>query len=392
MSLRLIDKKAFSVKTITLMNATRKHWLDNLRWVTVVLVLIYHVIYFYNNKGVFGGIGGFVDDPTRQPQDVVMYILYPWFMMLMFLVAGISARYALERKPAKAWLKSRTQKLLVPSTIGLLVFQWMVGYFNTAVVKPFAGMPLPVRWVLYAFSGIGPLWFVQDLWLFSLLLVLIRKIDNRDRFWTLCGKASAKVVVLLGVCVWLGSQVMIMHPRLESLDGLYNLYKPLTYFIPFLLGYYVFSHETVQEQMERLRLPLLFCAVVAGVALVCTGWGSDPTSPQYLSGWLNCLYAWLCMLAMVGCFKAWANHTNRFSAYMTRSSFGIYVVHYLVVASFGYMMKIYTQLPPWLMYVILFAAVLLLSPVLYELLRRIPFIRWSVLGIKKQKKIISENV
>ena len=30
----------------------RKHWIDNLRWVTVLLVLFYHVFYFYNNKGV----------------------------------------------------------------------------------------------------------------------------------------------------------------------------------------------------------------------------------------------------------------------------------------------------------------------------------------------------
>ena len=71
----------------------RKHWIDNLRWVTVLLVLLYHVIYFYNNKGVFGGIGGFGDGP--QYQDVVMYILYPWFMPLLFILAGISARYAL---------------------------------------------------------------------------------------------------------------------------------------------------------------------------------------------------------------------------------------------------------------------------------------------------------
>ena len=43
----------------------RKHWLDNLRWVTVLLVLLYHVFYFYNNKGVFGGIGGFAIPPKR---------------------------------------------------------------------------------------------------------------------------------------------------------------------------------------------------------------------------------------------------------------------------------------------------------------------------------------
>ena len=71
----------------------RKHWIDNLRWVTVLLVLLYHVVYYYNNKGVFGGIGGFGEYPeVPQYQDVLMYILYPWFMPLLFILAGISAR------------------------------------------------------------------------------------------------------------------------------------------------------------------------------------------------------------------------------------------------------------------------------------------------------------
>ena len=106
----------------------RKHWIDNLRWVTVLLVLFYHVIYFYNNKGVFGGIGGFGEYPAcPQYQDVVMYILYPWFMPLLFILAGISARYALQKHSAKEWFKARTRKLLVPGTIGLFVFHWMVG-------------------------------------------------------------------------------------------------------------------------------------------------------------------------------------------------------------------------------------------------------------------------
>ena len=98
----------------------RRHWIDNLRWVTVLLVLLYHVVYFYNNKGVFGGVGGFGDGP--QYQDVLMYILYPWFMPLLFLLAGIGSRYSLEKVPAVQWFKSRTRKLLVPATIGLFVF------------------------------------------------------------------------------------------------------------------------------------------------------------------------------------------------------------------------------------------------------------------------------
>ena len=70
---------------------------------------------------------------------------------------------------------------------------------------------------------------------------------------------------------------------------------------------------------------------------------------------------------------------------MTHSSFGIYIVHYLVIASLGYQMKMYTNLAPWMMYVILFVAVMLLSPAIYEVLKRIPFVRWCVFGEKKRK-------
>ena len=72
---------------------------------------------------------------------------------------------------------------------------------------------------------------------------------------------------------------------------------------------------------------------------------------------------------------------------MTRSSFGLYIVHYLVIASLGYMMKIYTTLPPVVIYLILAVAVFTLSPLLYEFLRRIPFVRWCVLGEKKRKTL-----
>lgn len=88
-------------------------------------------------------------------------------------------------------------------------------------------------------------------------------------------------------------------------------------------------------------------------------------------------------LAMIGWFKARFDRTGAFAGYMTRSSYGIYIVHYMVIASLGYMMKTYTQLPPFAMYVILAAAVFTLSPLIYELLRRIPFVRWCVFGEKR---------
>ena len=366
----------------------RKHWLDNLRWVTVLLVLLYHVIYFYNNKGVFGGIGGFGPYPeVPQYQDVVMYILYPWFMPLLFLLAGISARYALQNHSGKEWFRARTRKLLVPATIGLLVFHWMVGYFNTAVAAQtgvFDGMPGVVKWIVMAISGIGPLWFIQLLWLLCLVLLLVRALDKKDKFWTWCGRANIVWIIMLGVLFWLGEQTLVRNPRPDSADGLLNLYKPVFYLICFLLGYFVFSHDEVQEKVKNAWAPLLGCAAVAGVALIVTTFGQDNTSAQYMGAPLNCLYGWLACLALMGWFGAKFDRTGKFAAYMTRSSFGLYIVHYLVVASLGYMMKMYTQLPPLAMYLILGVAVFTLSPLLYEILRRIPLIRWCVLGEKKK--------
>lgn len=373
----------------------RKHWIDNLRWVTVLLVLFYHVIYFYNAKGVFGGIGGFYE---VQPWDAVMSLLYPWFMMLLFLVAGISSKYALEKMSHKQFIRSRSRKLLVPSTIGLLVFQWMVGYFNTVVAARqgvFDGVPVVGRYFIMAFSGIGPLWFVQDLWLFSMLLVLFRVIGKGwldrwiDRMEARYEEASIPFItpVLAVSCVLLffGAQFLVMHPRPASADGLWNLYRPVTYFVLFLLGYYVFSRDYVQEMVAKLRIGSLVFAIGTGVAYTIVNYGKNDTDPLVLRSVLCNVFAWFAILAMLGCFKAWADKTSPFAAYMTRNSYGVYIVHYLVITSFGYMMKTHTTLAPWMQYAILFVAVMTIPFALNEIFKRIPFVRWCVLGIKKEK-------
>lgn len=41
------------------MDNTRRIYLDNIRWITVCIVVIYHVIYMYNGVQPFGVIGPF---------------------------------------------------------------------------------------------------------------------------------------------------------------------------------------------------------------------------------------------------------------------------------------------------------------------------------------------
>ncbi len=66
------------------MDPARKLYLDNIRWMTVVLVVIYHVVYMFNGVQPFGVIGPFRE---HQLQDRLQYLVYPWFMALLFVVS-----------------------------------------------------------------------------------------------------------------------------------------------------------------------------------------------------------------------------------------------------------------------------------------------------------------
>ncbi|NCC07338.1 MAG: acyltransferase [Clostridia bacterium] len=353
----------------------RKYYLDNIRWLTVALVLVYHVFYLFNAVGVLGGVGSFT---PVQYQDAVLYFAYPWFMVLLFIVAGMSTRYALKTRTEKQFFKERTLKLLVPSTLGLLVFQWIVGWLNMTIGGGMEFIPAFMRYPIMALSGTGPLWFIQMLWLFSALLLIIRKLDKNDKLYYLGGKCNTAVLLLLFLPMWGASQIL-NAPVITT-------YRFGIYFLAFLLGYFVFSHDAVMDKIEKLHIPALIAAIVLGIAYVFYFFGENYAADACLKHIFTSVYLWVAVIAVLGCGKAWLNCTSPFASYMTRESFGIYIVHYVVALSVCYLLKNYTALPAAASYLIALAAVLLLSPALYEVIRRIPIIRFFVLGIKKEKR------
>lgn len=268
----------------------RKYYLDNIRWATVLLVMAYHVFYAFNAVGVLGGVGSFRE---VQYQDAFLYFVYPWFMVLLFVIAGISARYALEKCAGRAFIGKRTWKLLV--------------------------LPL-----------------------------------------------------------WGGAQILNM-PML-------TMYRLGIYLVAFLLGYLVFSHENVQETLAKYGLPLLLAAVVTGVIYTIYYFGDNYAEAYVLKSFFTNGYAWLMVLGILGFGKKYCDRQNGFSAYMTKSSFGLYVLHYTFIVIPCYYLKEKTTLPVWIIYIAALLIVYVCTPLWYEVLRRIPVIRCLVLGIRKKAK------
>lgn len=356
----------------------RKTYIDNIRFITVVLVVIYHVIYIFNGVTKYGIIGPFTEP---QYQDVYQYVVYPWFMLLLFVVSGMSARFELDRRSQREFLRLRTRKLLVPSTIGLLVFGWVLGYYNMLISGAFGEMgnvPGPVLFLIMAVSGSGPLWYIQMLWLFSLLLIFVRKLE-KDRLWGLC--RGANVPILLGLTLPVFGAAQILNTPIIV------VYRFGIYGFGFFTGYFVMSHDEVMERIGKAWILLSGLAFLMCALFVIRFWGQSYPDHEVLDTLLCNVYAWTGVLGVLAFMKRWGNFENAFTRWMCRKSWGLYVFHYLMIAVTGwYLRTLCPSLAPAAVYLLTAAAGFGGSIILYEIMSRIPVIRWCVLGIGKEKK------
>lgn len=353
----------------------RKRYLDNIRWSTVILVLIYHVFYMFNGVGVLGGIPEAESIPAF---DALACVIYPWFMVLLFVIAGMSARYSLQTRTGKQFIKARAVKLLVPSTLGLFVLHWITGYLNIKMGGGLDYIPSFLVYPISVVSGIGPLWFIQMLFLFSCILVFLRKLDKKDKIWNICGKVNVVVILLLFLLIW-GAAQILNAPILTT-------YRFGIYFTAFLIGYYIFSHEEVQTAIEKIGIPMLIAAVIVAVAYVFYYYGSNYTEAECLQSAITNLYLWIVVLAVIGCGKKYLNQETAFTRYMTKSSFGFYILHYPILIVVCYILQYYCSFSAIWNYVIAIIAELVLTFALYEGVKRIPVIRYLVLGQKGRTK------
>ena len=354
----------------------RKHYLDNIRWVTVLLVVLYHVIYLFNGTAPELGVGPF--HPV-QYQDAVQYLLYPWFMVLLFVVAGASARLALEHQSTGAFLRARTEKLLVPSTLGLFVFHWIGGYVNMRVTGAFAEVPAHVPplalYPILAISGTGVLWFIQMLWIYSVLLVLVRRVET-GRLYRAAERCSVPVLVLLAVPLWLSAQVLN--------TPVISVYRFGIYGLAFLLGYFIFAHTEVAERLSRFWLPLVLAAAVLGIAYTLRYFGENYAIAPVVNGPFSIVYGWIAILAIFAGMKKFGDRTSPFADWMGRHSFPLYVFHYLPLSAAALWLCRGNGLSPLPSYLVAGLSALLGSWVLYEVISRLPVVRWCVLGMRKR--------
>ena len=102
-------------KKANLMNAeanpllrSRVYWMDNLRTITILFVVLYHIGGVYESAGLWGWFW-IVDDPTTMVWVGIMGIIFDIFAMpTLFFVSGYLTVASLKNKPTGKFIMGKS--------------------------------------------------------------------------------------------------------------------------------------------------------------------------------------------------------------------------------------------------------------------------------------------
>ena len=93
------------------MRMKRKYYIDNLRWLAILLLFPFHAAQIWSG-GEYSGF--YIWSHTNTVFYVFSTFVYPWYMTFLFTIAGMSCKYALLKRTNKQLVAERIKKLVIP--------------------------------------------------------------------------------------------------------------------------------------------------------------------------------------------------------------------------------------------------------------------------------------
>jgi glucan biosynthesis protein C len=374
----------------------RRYELDWLR------VLAFTAIFFYHCSRFFDESDWHIKNSTTSPLvDTLKGIFDLWGMPLIFLISGASIYFALRPGGTARFLRDRTWRLLVPLALGIVALAPPQIYLERVTHGEFQGdflefLPLYFRdWRTwggnFAWSGVH-LWYLEDLFLCTLVLLPLfaaLKSQSGRRITGALGRLSTRPGVIFLWVLPLALLTILFDPLGIVGPGLSEDLTRLIIFAPFLVsGFLVFSDGQIQQAIIRQRRFALVLALVLIVVLpIVTGLlEEDPSLPIYGLGiLLVAVFAWSCLLAVLGYGMHYLTANHRLLAYANEAVLPFYILHQPVILILGYFI-IPLPLPILAKYLIIAPLASCITLGLYEYgIRRVNLVR-RVFGLKAQKR------
>ncbi|MBF0547262.1 MAG: acyltransferase family protein [Candidatus Riflebacteria bacterium] len=324
----------------------RLDFVDNLRWVMIILVIGMHSAVTYSHLGRWY----FMEDPIPDLPTKILFaafqtFLQAFFMGFLFLIAGYFLPGAFDRKGFWKFLQDRAIRLGIPALFYMLVIHPVTVYW---LLRNFDNSNLPSLiqgYGPYLSSGkflreSGPMWFALALLFFSLVYGLIRllarKAPNVQPDAALPDDSKIfGLVAVMGLSTFL---IRIVQPIGTSV-----LNMQLCFFSQYVTLFIV--GIVCSRQNLLLRIPydfgmrwfvqslsvgsLAWLAIIFGVGYTHSEdnlWGGFTWQSAAFSFWESFFCVGVC-LGMVVLFRDKLNRQGPLAKWLSDNCFSVYLFH-----------------------------------------------------------------
>ena len=364
----------------------RIHWLDNLRTIIILLVVLYHVGGVYESAGLWGWFW-IVDDPDTITWVGIVGIIFDIMVMpIMFFISGYLTPASLKSKTGWEFVIGKFKRLMIPW--GIAVFTLIPLY---KVIFLYSRNLPQEHWTTY-FHITNPnsqnwLWFLPVLFLFNVLYLLLSKANIRIPNISLKGAVLA--IFLVGfvysysIGIVLGFRSWTLTPLID-----FENERLLVYFMMFLLGVLCFRLDVFAQKPQRKTLYTVVSSIAwipvtvhifARLYPIFYPQGFSVTPLYRLIWWLSFDLSLLCLVyVMVESFWRYFDKTGRIWSELNRNSYGVYIIHVIIIGIFGTLL-LNLSLPALVKYPMLFLLTYVVSNLVVSVYRRTVY----AIGLRK---------
>ena len=313
---------------------SRHAYLDNLKVVLVVGVIVGHVLITYADVGTWAYRETSINDAFLIPSALMVALGSLFAMGVFFFIAGLLTPGPLERKGPGGFLRDRALRLGVPFLVFLLLLYPTVKWVGERGTQPYD------RYLVDQLTDLdpGPLWFVLALLIFSVGYVAWRQVRHRR---PAPRPMRSSTLVAFGVAIAMATFVTRLWFPIDSRQVLeLHVWQWPQCIAMFVLGLACAENGWLQPVPSKDRRRAGICALIALAAVVVAfAVGRDSIDP--FSGGLSwqallvaaCEGALAVGLAvwLLGFFQEHADHAGMLARQMGRAAFGAYIIQAAVV-------------------------------------------------------------
>jgi peptidoglycan/LPS O-acetylase OafA/YrhL len=364
----------------------------DLDWVRILafgLLILYHVGMYYVTWGWH------VKSPyASHALEPLMMLSSPWRLSLLFFVSGCATAF-LHAKTTAGFVRSRTQRLLIPLALGIWVIVPPQSWAQVTEAVGYRGGYAHFM-ALYA-SGYGGfcredclrvptynhLWFVAYLWCYTMVAALAwwaiprRHIDRIGAALARTLRGPWLVALPVG---WLAALRIALVARFPDTHMLVDdWYLNAEYLSVFALGVLLARETRVWDEIRRQRWIALALALVgwAVVTAYFAHYDEHTAPPDWLRQVQRVFYAldqWCAIVAALGFARQWNPADSRARRYLTEAIFPFYIVHQTAIVLLAHFVKP-LALRPSVEGPLLVAATVAICFASFEIVRRVGWMR-----------------